>query len=88
MKVAIEINTFYDLKQFCWSGALTTLDQVENKGLENELMDLLNEVFNENIEGIRDDVELNDFIWFDLENYEPFDKLWEEDEEDEEEDEV
>lgn len=56
------INDFYDLKDLCWSGAIDTLNDIENANLETEFMDLLKDYFidSETIE----DTEINDFIWF------------------------
>lgn len=68
------IETFEQLEDMCWSGALTTLKQVKEKGLEQELMDLL--VMISEGEPFESDTEINDFIWFDLENYEGFEDLW------------
>lgn len=68
------IETFEQLEDMCWSGALTILKQVKEKGLEDELMDLL--VMISEGEPFESDTEINDFIWFDLENYEGFEDLW------------
>lgn len=51
---------FYDLLDVCWSGALQTLKDVEDAGKEEELMDLLAEVFPEYV----NDTALNDYLWF------------------------
>ena len=68
------IDTFEQLEDMCWSGALTILKQVKEKGLEDELMDLL--VMISEGEPFESDTEINDFIWFDLENYEGFENLF------------
>ncbi len=64
MFVKKEIS-FDDLKEICWSGALQNLEEIEEKGKENELMQLLGEVF---FDEIPTEIELNDFLWF--ENFE------------------
>lgn len=64
MFVKKEIS-FDDLKEICWSGALQNLEEIEEKGKENELMQLLGEVF---FDEIPTETELNDFLWF--ENFE------------------
>ena len=38
MWVKKELNGFYDLKENSWSGALDTLQDIENADLEEELM--------------------------------------------------
>lgn len=52
---------FYDLKDRCWSGALDTLQDIENADVEDEFMDHLNEVFFDETPEL---TELNDYIWF------------------------
>lgn len=52
--------SFEDLKDECWSGAIDTLQKIEEEGKENELMELLQEVFSE----ISTMTEVNDFLWF------------------------
>lgn len=55
---------FYDLKDRCWSGALDTLQDIENAGVEDEFMDHLSEVFFDEVPEL---TELNDYIWFERE---------------------
>ena len=52
--------SFEDLKDECWSGAINTLQKIEEEGKENDLMELLQEVFSE----ISTMTEVNDFLWF------------------------
>lgn len=52
---------FYDLVDMAWSGACATLKNIEEAGKEDELMDLLSEMFSEGAT----DTEINDFLWFD-----------------------
>lgn len=49
---------FYDLLEECWSGAISTLETIENNNKE-EFMDLLSEM---NMSTL---TEINDFLWFD-----------------------
>ena len=71
---------FEDLRDNCWSGAIDTLDRVEEEGKEEELMDLLEEVFEGNIPTL---TEVNDYLRF--EDDEIFERLEiKEDEEEEE----
>ena len=77
--------SFYDLMENCWSGAIPTLRDIEEKGLQDELMAHLEEVFFDETPEL---VSVNDYLWFE----EDFIKQAigykdEEDEEEEEEDE-
>lgn len=72
--IIYKVHNFYDLKQNSWSGALQTLDAIEEKGLEDEFINLVNEVIGEGME----ETKLNDFIWFDTDYIEEYlgVKLW------------
>lgn len=76
------VNNFYDLKENSWSGAIQTLNAIEEKGKEEEFIDLLNEIITCNeMDGIKwTETQLNDFIWFDTDYIEEClnCKLWEE----------
>lgn len=52
---------FEELKQEVWSGAVDTLKTIEEFNKEDELLDLINEMFIDGIEMTT----LNDFLWFD-----------------------
>ena len=52
--------TFHDLYDSSWSGAINTLNTIVENDKEDELMDFLEEIFDEVT-----DVQLNDFLWFD-----------------------
>lgn len=60
MYVKKEID-FEDLKDMCWSGAVDTLEEIENAEKEEELMELLECTFEDKIPT---ETELNDFLWF------------------------
>lgn len=51
---------FYDIRENAWGGATFTLDTIEEKGKEQEFMDLLDELYPDGA----DETELNDFIAF------------------------
>ena len=53
---------FNDLKRNSWSGAIATLEIIEKNNKEEELMQLLEDVFCDNIP---DETQLNDFLCFD-----------------------
>lgn len=52
---------FEDLKRNSWSGAINTLEKIEENEKEEELMELLECTF----EDVPSDTEVNDFLWFD-----------------------
>lgn len=54
--------TFDDLKGKCWSGAINTLETIEELEKETELMQFLEVVFENEIPTL---TEINDFLWFD-----------------------
>jgi hypothetical protein len=62
MLIAKEYNSFDEIMDMCWSGAIDTLKDIERNNRENEFMGLLEEMFTD---GIPTDTEVNDFIWFD-----------------------
>lgn len=53
---------FNELKKNSWSGAIATLEIIEKNNKEEELMQLLEDVFCDNIPS---ETEVNDFLWFD-----------------------
>lgn len=61
---------FYDLKNNVWEGAAYTLEKIIQQEKVTELMNLLDENFQEEIPTI---TEVNDFLWFEDENV--FEKL-------------
>ena len=65
MLVSKEITSFYELKDNSWSGALDTLKDIENTGKEDELMQLLEEVFADG--ETPTETAVNDFLWFERE---------------------
>ena len=75
----LEVNDFQELKDFCWSGARQTLEAIEEKGKEEELMDLINELISCSKNENWTDTQLNDFIWFDTDYIEEMlnCELWE-----------
>lgn len=51
---------FNDLMENCWSGAIDTLKTIEENGKEDELMQLLEDAFDE----CPDITRINDYLWF------------------------
>ena len=62
MKVIKEIDSFNDLMENSWSGAIHTLQDIENANLEEEFMENLENIYF--LGETPTDTELNDFIWF------------------------
>jgi hypothetical protein len=63
MYIKTEIDFDY-LKDICWSGAVETLQIIEQNNKQDFLIQLLEEIF---IEQIPDITDINDFLWFDTE---------------------
>lgn len=61
MTVKKEISGFYELKENSWSGAISTLNRIEELNLEDEFMQVLEEVF---VDRTPTETEVNNFIWF------------------------
>ena len=60
MKITREYN-FNDLYENSWSGAIDTLDTIIKNDMENELMEHLEEIFDNQIPT---ETEVNDYLWF------------------------
>lgn len=63
----IYVENFNDLYYFCWSGAIDRLDEIYNNDLEEEFMEYLRENFFE--DGDYTTTDLNDFIWFECDDW-------------------
>lgn len=59
MEIKKEYN-FYDLLDDCWSGAISTLEKIQEEGKENELIDFLESMFVD----IPTMTDINDLLWF------------------------
>ena len=60
MKIVREYN-FNDLYENSWSAAINTLDTIIKNDMENELMEQLEEIFDNQIPT---ETEVNDYLWF------------------------
>ena len=60
MKIIREYD-FNDLYENSWNGAINTLDTIIKNDMENELMEHLEEIF-DNL--IPTETEVNDYLWF------------------------
>ena len=54
--------SFEDLKKRCWSGAIDTLQKIEEEGKQEEFMEYLQAMFIGDTPTI---TEVNDLLWFD-----------------------
>ena len=63
MTVTKEFNTFIELYNNSWSGAIPVLDEIEKQGRENEAMDIIENIF---ADDTPTETAVNDFIWFEL----------------------
>lgn len=60
IEVKKELN-FENIKEMAWSGAVSTINTIDDYGKGNEFMRLLTETFTE----IPTDTDINNFLWFD-----------------------
>ena len=65
----VDIASFSDLQAQCWSGALSRLREIEENDLEDEFMDYLKENFFDYEDRNYELSELNDFIWFECDDW-------------------
>ena len=68
IKYTVELNSIEDFE--AQQGGKQMLDLVIEDGKVDELDNLLEEL--SSVDGFSSDTQLNDFLWFDLENYEGF----------------
>lgn len=66
IKVTDEFDTFTQLYETSWSGAISRLDEIQELGLEDEFMEYLEEVF---YDYTPTRTEINDFIWFEVDEW-------------------
>ena len=52
-----------DIKENSWAGAVQVIAEIEKQGREDEAMNLIEEVF---YDEVPDETAVNDLIWFDL----------------------
>lgn len=61
MIMQVEINSFDELMEHSWSGALDNLKMIDKYGLQDEFMEYLEEMF---YDDTPTDTVINDTIWF------------------------
>lgn len=88
MLVTRELNTWQELFDNSWSGALDVLREIEAQGREEEALAMLEDFFDPAVRGkIPSEIDVNDYIWFALAaDMNLYDDNDEEDEEEEEDD--
>ena len=63
MIMQVEINSFDELMEHSWSGALYNLKMIDKYGLQDEFMGYLEEMF---YDSTPTNTTVNDAIWFDI----------------------
>ena len=63
IKYTSTIDNFNELYDLCWSGAIYTLDTIESLDKEDELMNILSDIFYDDESCTL--TTINDFLWFD-----------------------
>ena len=67
MKVTVEREGWRDYKENAWGGAISTLKEIVAQHREEEALEIIEEYLSEDVFGhIPSEMEVNDFIWFDL----------------------
>mgnify|MGYP005763028855 FL=1 len=61
------IDTFDELYNLCWSGALQRLDEIRDLDLEDEFMEYLSDILSYSKDLTLTDI--NDFIWFEVDEW-------------------
>ena len=61
------IDTFDELYDLCWSGAISRLDEICDLNLEDEFMEYLSDMLSYSKDLTLTDI--NDFIWFDCDEW-------------------
>lgn len=61
------IDTFDELYDLCWSGAIQRLDEIRDLDLEDEFMDYLSDMLSYSKSLTLTDI--NDFIWFEVDDW-------------------
>lgn len=62
------IDSFYDLYDLCWSGAIARLDEIAENDLEDLFMEYLEEQLCNGFD-THTLTEINDFIWFECDEW-------------------
>ena len=63
IKYTSTIDSFNELMNLCWSGAIYTLNKIESLDKKDELMNILSDIFYDDESCTL--TTINDFLWFD-----------------------
>ena len=63
------IDTFDELYYLCWSGAIQRLDEIRDLDLEDEFMTYLEDMFIYSYNDKPTLTDINDFIWFEVDDW-------------------
>lgn len=61
------IDSFDELYDLCWSGAISRLNEISDLDLEDEFMEYLSDILSYSKELTLTDI--NDFIWFEVDEW-------------------
>lgn len=61
------ISDIYDLKELCWSGALDRINEAIENGIEDEFFNYIQDNFS--FEDMTELTQVNDFIWFECDEW-------------------
>lgn len=64
-----EINDLYDLRDLCWSGALSRIDEAIDNEIDGEFFEYIADYFNNWTDDNIELTEVNDFIWFETDDW-------------------
>lgn len=64
-----DVNDLYDLRDLCWSGALSRIDEAIENEIDGEFFDYIKETFDFYGDDKIDLTDVNDFIWFDCDEW-------------------
>lgn len=68
VKETFTIDNIYDLKQHCWSGAIDRINEAIENNIGDEFFDYIVSMFDFTEDDI-DMTQLNDFIWFECDDW-------------------
>lgn len=67
MKVVVELDTWQEIFHNSWLDAIDTLREIEAQGREEEAMAILEDIFDPAVVGrVPSEIEVNDYIGFEL----------------------
>lgn len=65
-----DINDLYDLRDLCWSGALSRIDEAIEYEIDGDFFEYIKDYFENWVGNDTIDIEeINDFIWFECDDW-------------------